>query len=67
MGSKETMTLETAAEKYDVKLSTLRLLCLRGDIESVKVGKRRYVTNAGMDRYYKEGVKWKVKAKILPK
>lgn len=47
------MTLETAAPMYDVKLSTLRLMCTRGDIESQKVGKRRYVTKAAMDRKFK--------------
>jgi hypothetical protein len=49
----ETMTLETAAPLYDVKLSTLRLLCVRGDVVSTKVGKRRYVTRAAMDAVFK--------------
>lgn len=47
------MNLETAAEQYDVKLSTLRLMATRGDIETVKVGKRRYVTPEEMDRIFK--------------
>ena len=53
MEEKETMTLETAAQTYDVKLSTLRLMCLRGNISSTKVGKRRYVTKAAMDKVFK--------------
>lgn len=52
---KETMTLETAAPMYDVKLSTLRLMCTRGTIASQKVGKRRYVTMAAMDAVFKAG------------
>lgn len=50
---KRTMTLETAAPMYDVKLSTLRTMCVRGDVESVKVGKRRYVTKEAMDAVFK--------------
>lgn len=49
----ETMTLETAASKYDVKLSTLRLMCVTGKVASTKVGNRRYVTPAAMDRVFK--------------
>jgi len=50
---KETMRLETAAPMYDVKLTTLRLMCTRGEVESRKVGKRRYVTKAAMDKVFK--------------
>jgi len=49
----ETMTLKTAANKYDVKLSTLRLMCLRGTVKSTKPGKHRYVTLTEMDRVFK--------------
>ncbi|MEA5115960.1 MAG: hypothetical protein VB050_18240 [Geobacteraceae bacterium] len=49
----ETMTLKTAEAMYDVKVKTLRLMCLRGQIESVRVGKHRYVTKAEMDRVFK--------------
>lgn len=49
----QTMTLETAATLYDVKLSTLRLMCTRGEIESKKVGKHWFVTPAAMDRVFK--------------
>lgn len=60
----ETMTLETAAGKYDVKLSTLRLMCVRGTVQSVKVGKRRYVTPAEMDRHFKGIEAVPAKAKV---
>lgn len=50
---RETMTLETASTQYDVKLSTLRLMCVRGQIPSRKVGKRRYVTPENMDAVFK--------------
>jgi len=60
--AKETMTLETAAKLYDVKLTTLRLMCTRGTIDSQKVGKRRYVTKVTMDKIFK-GEAEPVKAK----
>lgn len=50
---RETMTLETASTAYDVKLSTLRLMCVRGQIPSRKIGKRRYVTPEAMDAVFK--------------
>jgi len=43
------MTLEVAAERYNVKLSTLRLMCASGKVASIKPGKRRYVTSEAMD------------------
>lgn len=51
--AKETMTLKTAADLYDVKLSTLRLMCLRGKVKSTKPGKLRFVTTSEMDRVFK--------------
>lgn len=63
----ETMTLEIAAERYNVKLSTLRLMCLRGVIKSTKPGKRRFVTPAEMDRVFKGVVAAPVKAKRASK
>lgn len=50
------MTLKTAAPAYDVKLSTLRDMCLRKKINGVKVGMLWYVTPAEMDRVFK-GIK----------
>lgn len=67
MENKETMKLETAAPLYDVKLSTLRLMCTRGDVPSKKVGKHRYVTKASMDRVFKGEVAGKAKAKTASK
>ena len=52
-GSQETMTLANAARLYDVKLSNLRLYCIRGTLKSVKVGKSRYVTRDEMDAVFK--------------
>jgi excisionase family DNA binding protein len=49
----ETMTLETAAPLYDVKLPTLRLMCTRRKIDATKVGKHWYVTRAAMDAVFK--------------
>lgn len=64
---RETMTLETAAPLYDVKLTTLRLMCTRGTIASQKVGKRRYVTRAAMDAVFKGVAVEQAKAKRLSK
>jgi predicted site-specific integrase-resolvase len=50
---KETLNLETASERYDVPLPTLRLWCTSGRVKSTKAGKRRYVTPAEMDRVCK--------------
>ena len=47
-----TMTLKTAAEMYGVKLSTLRLMCVKGTVASTKPGKHRYVTREAMDAVF---------------
>lgn len=60
---KQTMTLDEAAPLYSVKLSTLRLMCIRGDVNNVKVGKRRYVTKEAMDAVFKGIVAEKPKAR----
>jgi len=49
----ETMKLATAAPLYDVKLSTLERMCLKGVVKSKKVGGFRYVTPAEMDKVFK--------------
>jgi len=53
MSNVVTMTLKTAAERYGVKLSTLRLMCARESVPSTKVGKSRYVTPEAMDAVFK--------------
>lgn len=63
----ETMSVETAAARYDVVLSTLRTMCTRGDVESRKVGKRRYVTKAAMDKVFKGEVAAEPNATRAPK
>jgi hypothetical protein len=60
---RETMALETAVELYDVKLSTLRLMCLRKTVKATKVGKYWYVTPAAMDKVFKGLVVPEPKAK----
>jgi len=49
----ETMKLATAAPLYDVKLSTLKMMCLKGTVKSKLVGGHRYVTPAEMDKVFK--------------
>ena len=63
MDNKETMTLDMAASRYCVKLSTLRIMCLRGTVKSTKVGKWRYVTPAAMNAVFKGEVAQDAKSK----
>jgi len=49
----ETMKLATAAPLYDVKLSTLKMMCLKNKVKSKLVGGHRYVTPAEMDKVFK--------------
>jgi hypothetical protein len=51
--TKETLMLETAAQMYDVVLSTLRNQCKAGVVKAVKVGKRWYVERREMERVFK--------------
>ena len=67
LADKETMNLETASSLYDVKLSTLRLMCVKGEVKSKKVGNHRYVTPSEMDRVFKGEVTGKAKAKSASK
>jgi len=46
------MTLKEAAQMYNVKLSTLRLMCLKQKVASTKPGKHRYVTREAMDAVF---------------
>lgn len=50
---KETLNLKTAATMYDIKESTLRWKCIRGEISATKVGRKWYVDAQAMERLFK--------------
>jgi len=54
LGRSVLLTVEEAAELLRLGRTTTFELVMRGDIQSVKIGRRRLVVREGLDRYVAE-------------
>lgn len=56
-GKKKYLSVKTAADIYDLNRRTLRLWCLRGDIEgATKIGKEWRIPVESLERMFEMGI-----------
>lgn len=47
-----TLNIKDAAKMYGIKVSSLRLMCLKSEIKAKKVGRAWYVTKMVLDKTF---------------